>query len=248
MIKLLRDDIEANTGLRTTKTEKDGSWVSLQSTNGTLAILDQGKFDLDLAKLRLRYDKPLARILARAAAVGQFVYPSGTNGAVDHIYEVLHFLETPSATINIRRSGTFSKMWEYSRSERHFDSGGIFYKAVKVSDGYQEFELCGRQSDPFACNMTMHKDWTGSWNIRHIFEGNPKPYFLRTTSDWSRNKEGDSRWMIQDGTLQARSEWDDAAPWVYFELSIERRMQDLIVACWVFNLRSETAALQRRNQ
>ena len=49
--------------------------------------------------------------------------------------------------------------------------------------------------------------------------------------------------MIQDGTLQARSGWDDATPWVYFELSIERQMQDLIVACWVINLRSETAAL-----
>ncbi len=238
-------DIVANAGLGGTNGfEKDSPWVS---TNGTLATLDEGKLAPKLAKLRLCYDKPLVRTLVKPAAVGKFVIPSTTNGAKDNIYEVSHFLETPSATIRIRRSATRPEMWEYSRSERHFDSEDMLYEAVRVKADYQEFELCGRQQDPFAGTMTMHKDWTGGWKVRHNLEGNSKPYLLRTTPEWSKNKEEDSRWMIEDSILQARSGWDDATPWICFELGIERQMQDLIVACWVVKLWSETAALQRRD-
>ena len=161
------------------------------------------------------------------------MYPSGTTGAVNEIYEVSHFLETSSAAINVRRSKTRIEMWEYSGSESHFDADDMLYIVVKIKADYQEFELSGRQRDPFAGTMTMHKDWTGGWRVRHNIQGNSKPYLLRTTPEWSKIKEQDSRWMLEDGVLQARSRWNDATPWICIQLSIDRQMQDLIVTCWI---------------
>ena len=175
------------------------------------------------------------------------MYPSGTTGAVNDIYEVSDFLESSSSAINVRRSKTRAEMWEYSRFDSHFDADDMLYEVVKSKADYQEFELSGRQQDPFAGTMTMHKDWTGGWRVRHNIEGNSKPYLLRTTPEWSKNKEEDSRWMLEDGILQARSGWNDATPWICIELSTNRQMQDLIVTCWIVKLWSETAALQRRD-
>lgn len=215
--------------------------------NTIVASLDESKLGPDVEKLRLCYDKPLARTLLKPAAVGRYVYPSGTTGAVNNIYEISHFLESSSAAIKVRRSRTRAEMWEYSRLENHFDADNMLYEVVKIKADYQEFELSGRQQDSFAGHMTMHKDWTGGWRVRHNIEGNSKPYLLRTTPEWSKNREEDSRWMLEDGILQARSGWDDATPWICIELNIDRQMQDLIVTCWIVKLWSETAALQRRD-
>ncbi|KAL8690273.1 MAG: hypothetical protein Q9218_004239 [Villophora microphyllina] len=198
---------------------------------------------LDAVKLHLVYDKPLARTLSKSAAVGRFVYPAGTTGPTNNIYEVSHFLETSSAAINVRRSKTRAEMWEYSRSESRFDAGNMLYEIIKIKADYQEFELSGRQQNPLTDTLTMHKDWTGGWKVHHKKEGNSKQYLLRTTPEWSKSKEEDSRWMLEDGVLQARSGWDDATPWICIELGVRQQMQDLIVTCWVVKLWSETAAL-----
>ncbi|KAL8991865.1 MAG: hypothetical protein Q9169_007581 [Polycauliona sp. 2 TL-2023] len=202
----------------------------------------------DTKKLHLVYDKPLARTLTKPAAVGRFVYPSGTTGPIKNIYQVSHFLETSSSTISVRRSKTRAEMWEYSAgSESRFDAEDMLYEIVKTKADYQEFEFSGRHQSPLAGTLTMHKDWTGGWKVRHNIEGNSKPFLLRTTPEWSKNREEDSRWMLEDGLLQARSGWDDAAPWICIELAIDRQMQDLIVTCWVVKLWSETVALQKHD-
>ncbi|KAL8626961.1 hypothetical protein Q9189_007349 [Teloschistes chrysophthalmus] len=178
-------------------------------------------------KLHLVYDKPLARTLFKGTAVGRFVYPGSIIGPTNNIYEVSHFLETSAASISVRRSKTRAMP-----------------KSIKVKADYQEFELSGRRQNSFAGTMTMHKDWTGGWKVRQNTEGNSKPYLLRTTPEWSKNREEDSRWMLEDGVLQARSGWDDATPWMCIELGVDGPMQDLIVTCWVVKLWSETASLQ----
>ncbi|KAL8684464.1 MAG: hypothetical protein Q9224_006336, partial [Gallowayella concinna] len=201
----------------------------------------------DAEKLQLVYDKPLVRTLLRPAAVGRFVYPGGTTGPSNNIYEVSHFLETSSASISVRRSKTRAAMSEYSRSEHRFGADDILYEIVKIKADYQEFELSGRQESSFAGTLTMHKDWTGGWKVRHNTEGSSKPYLFRTTPEWSKKKEED-RWMLEDGALRARSGCDDATPWICLELGVDRQMQDLIVTCWIVKLWSETASLQRHNQ
>ncbi|KAL8772224.1 MAG: hypothetical protein Q9194_004659 [Teloschistes cf. exilis] len=144
----------------------------------------------------------------------------------------------------VRRSKTRAKMWEYSGSESRFDTADTLYETIKIKADYQEFKLSGRQQSSFAGTLTMHKDWTGGWKVRRNIEGNSKPYLLRTTPEWSKNKEEDSRWMLEDSILQARSGWDDATPWLCIEMAVDGQMHDLIVACWIVKLWSETAALQ----
>ena len=227
--------------------QKDGEWAAMADIgDDSFASLDEGKLGPDGGKLRLCYDKPLARTLKKEIAVGQYIYPIGTHGAVDNIYEVSHVLETLSNAINVRRSATRPEMWDYSRHPRHFDTEDMLYEAIRVKADYQEFELRGRQQNPLPGTLRMHKDWTGGWKIRHNVEGNTKAFLVRTTPEWSKNKEEDCRWMIKDGVLQARSGWDDGTPWICFELGVTRQMQDLIVTCWIVKLWSETAAVQRR--
>ncbi|KAL8636119.1 MAG: hypothetical protein Q9228_006451 [Teloschistes exilis] len=144
----------------------------------------------------------------------------------------------------VRRSKTRAKMWEYSGSESRFDTADTLYETIKIKADYKEFKLSGRQQSSFAGTLTMHKDWTGGWKVRRNIEGNSKPYLLRTTPEWSKNKEEDSRWMLEDSILQARSGWDDATPWLCIEKAVDGQMHDLIVACWIVKLWSETAALQ----
>ena len=231
------------------KANKVWSSMNLPLQDNTFtASLKEGKLGPGVAKLRLCYDKPLARTLLKLAAVGRYVYPSGTTGPAKYIYEVSHFLEASCGAINVRRSKTRAEMWEYSRSDSHFDTDDMLYEVVKIKDDYQEFELSGRQQDPFAGSFTMHKDWTSGWRVRHHVEGNMKPYLLRTTPEWSKHKEEDTRWILEDGVVQARSGWDDATPWICIELDIDRQMQDLIVTCWIVKLWSETAVPQRRNE
>jgi len=247
---ILYEDTEAIAKHKVDEFEKDREWDATNPPDRdetSLVSLDEGKLGADVKRLRLYYDKPLARTLLKPTAVGRYVYPSGTTGPVNDIYEVSHLLESSSASINVRRSKTRAEMWEYLRSESNFDADDMLYEIIKIKADYQEFELSGRQQDPFTGTMIMHKDWTGGWRVRHYVDGNSKPYLLRTTPEWSKNKEGDSRWMLEDGVLQARSGWDDATPWICIELSIDRQMQDLIVTCWIVKLWSETAALQRRD-
>ncbi|KAL8876945.1 MAG: hypothetical protein Q9198_004945 [Flavoplaca austrocitrina] len=237
-------DTEVAVEHRSKEAEKDAEWESISHPDEDSTPVKS----LEAKKLHLVYDKPLARTLTKSAAVGRFVYPGGTTGTTNNIYEVSHFLETSSPAINVRRSKTRADMWEYSGSMSRFDTEDMLYEIVRTKADYQEFELSGRQQNPFAGTLTMHKDWSGGWKVRHNIQGNPKPFLLRTTPEWSKNREEDSRWMLEDGVLQARSGWDDATPWLCIELGVDRQMQDLIVTCWIVKLWSETVALQRHDQ
>lgn len=161
--KLYQDTVAAAEH-KANELEKDREWNSSNPPyqDRTIAVsLDESKLGPDVEKLRLCYDKPLARTLLKPAAVGRYVYPSGTTGAVNNIYAISHFLESSSGAIKVRRSRTRAEMWEYSRLESHFDADNMLYEVVKIKADYQEFELSGRQQDSFAGPITMHKDWTG---------------------------------------------------------------------------------------
>lgn len=246
----LYQDTEAAAEHKVNELAKDKERDSINPAdqdNNTVSSLDKDKLGPVVEKLRLCYDKPLARTLSNPAAVGRYVYPSGTTGTANDICEVSHFLDSSPAALNVRRSKTRAEMWEYSSSERNFDTEDTLYEILKTKPDTQEFKLSSaRQQDPFAgtSTMTMHKDWTGGWKVRNDTNGNSKPhYLLRTTPEWSRSREEDTRWMLGDGILQARSGWEDATPWISMERSVDGRMQDLIVSCWIVRLWSETAVL-----
>ncbi|KAL8941270.1 MAG: hypothetical protein Q9211_001892 [Gyalolechia sp. 1 TL-2023] len=138
-------------------------------------------------------------------------------------------------------------MWMYSRFDCQSNAEDVLYDVTKMKADHQEFELKGRHQDYYPGTLSMHKDWTGGRKVRADTEGHFKVYKLRTTPEWPRNKE-DTRWMPEDGVLQARSGWDDATSWISVELSIDRQMQDSIVTCWIVKLWSETEALPGRNE
>ena len=243
----LYKDTEAAAEHKSNETKKGGEWHSTKTQdrgNTSVVSLNEGKIHPDIEKLRLCYDKPLARTLLYPTAVGQFVYPSGTTGAVNNIYEVSHFLESKTASISVRRSETRAEMWEYSQSENHFDVDDMLYTVVKIKADYSKFKLWGRQQDPFTDTLIMHKLWTGCWSVWHEIESKSKASLLRTMPELSKDKEEVSSWMLYDHVLQARSGWNDATPWICFELGVARQMQDLIVTCWVAKLWAETAGLQ----
>ncbi|KAI9721649.1 MAG: hypothetical protein M1828_005016 [Chrysothrix sp. TS-e1954] len=245
----LYQDTTIAAGHRELESKEDGNWtlVNAPDSEATAAGMDEGKRHMGSDKLRLVYDKPLTRTLLNPAAVGRFVYPSGTSGAIDHSYEVSHFLESSTNVLSVRRSKKRAEMWEYAGLQKSYDNESTLYDGTNTKDSYQEFVLTGGQQDPLAKRLTMHKDWTGGWKVRRddLEDSATKAYLLRTTPEWSTSKEEDSRWMMDDGLLQARSGWDDATPWLCIEKGVGLQMQDLIVACWVFKLWSETAALQR---
>ena len=244
----LYEDTEAAAEHTFNVINEDDEWHSSETQdrgNTSVVSLDGGKIRPDIEKLRLYYDKPLARTLLHPTAVGQYVYPSGTTGAVNNIYQVSHFLESKTASISVRRSKTRSEMWEYSESKSHFDVDDMLYALVKMKADYSEFALCGGQQDPLDDALKMHKLWTGCWSVWHDIESKSKAYLLRTTPELSKNKEEISSWMLYNNVLQARSGWTDATPWICFELGVDRQMQDLIVTCWVAKLWAETAGLQK---
>ena len=195
-------------------------------------------------KLRLVYDKPLLRTLEYNTAVGQYVYMANTPGPSKNIYEVSHVLESLATSISVRHSPTRAEMWDYPLKPGHFNENDILYNIIRMRPDYQEFELRGRHQDPLPGTIRMHRDWTGGWKIRHDNEEEKMPLF-RTTPDWSKRKDEDCRWTSEAGMLLARSGWEDATPNLCFEVGAERRMQDVIVTCWIAKLWSETVALQR---
>ena len=187
--------------------ERDSQWVSVPKVpaeNSRPPRPSDGK-------ARLVYDKVLIRTLKKRSAVGQFVYPSGTEGPQDNIYQVSHFLKTSSDTIGIRHSPGRAENWEYSRSPWTFDTDDMLYEATRVKRDYSEFELKGKQQNALLPGtIRMHRDWTGGWKMRrHTPEKTAaaaKPYLLRTTPEWSSNKEEDCRWLGDEGmSLVARS-------------------------------------------
>lgn len=192
---------------------EDGVWVSVSDTNTSEndpPVSDQsqmsGQTPSDRAKLQLVYDKPLQRTLKYNNAVGQFVYMAGMSspGPFENIYAVSHVLETHSSAISVRHSPTRPEMWDYPLKADYFNDSDILHDIVRMRPDYQEFEIRGRHQDPLPGIIRMHRDWTGGWKVRHDYEEMRKPLF-RTTPDWGKDKDEDSRWMTEDGLLLARS-------------------------------------------
>ncbi|KAL8730751.1 MAG: hypothetical protein Q9166_003821 [cf. Caloplaca sp. 2 TL-2023] len=233
--------------------EEEVDWVAVEKmdasqkeTSVTHMLPEIEGIANDQTKLRLVYDKPLARTLKYNTAVGQYLYMAGTSGPSANIYEVSQVLETQSGSISVRHSPTRADMWDYPLKAGFFDEDDVLYDIVRMRLDYQEFELQGRHQDPLPGTIRMHRDWTGGWKIRHDHKEAKTPLF-RTTPDWSKHGDEDCRWSTENGMLLARSGWEDATPILCFEVGAERSMQDIIVACWITKLWSETAALQRHD-
>ena len=224
--------------------DSESSWVTVDQALVSPAKLEDTSFD---SKLFLVFDKPLYRTLLKGTNFGQFVYPrkqidSPTPGG--YIYQISHVMESPATAISIRHAVRRAEMYEYPLNQDHFNSDDVLYDLHRMRSDYQEFEIRPRHQNPFPYPLLMHKDWTGSWKIRRMDEDSDLQF--RTTPDWSTATDQDCRWVTNNGTLLARSGWDDETPNICFELTPQRQMVDLILSCWVAKLWAETAVLIRR--
>lgn len=121
------------------ESEKKGEWVLVDSITqteegGTITVESNQKEKIvsNPDKLRLAYDKPLARTLAHKFAVGQFIFPSGTSGPAENIYEVSHFLESLVSCLSVRRSATRAEMWDYPLAPGHFNREDRLYDIIRI--------------------------------------------------------------------------------------------------------------------
>lgn len=233
--KDLEDEIEWTPVDNTTPREETGVATVISEEGGNLNSKQE--------KLRLVFDKPLVRTLVNSTAVGQFVFPGGTSGPRENIYEVSHVLETHTSCISVRRSANRAEMWDYPLPPGQFNRKDMLYDMIRVHTDYQEFRFRPQHPHCLPGSIHMHRDWTGGWKVVHIYENTAKPYLLRTTPDWSKSKDEECRWMTETGTLLARSGWEDATPNLSFELRVDKQMQDLLVTCWIVKLWSEKVVL-----
>lgn len=232
--------------------EQDDGWVDVDTAAG--APEDTGQYT---SKTMLVFDKPLGRAFLGPSAVGQFVYPPRSKNPIEHVYELSHFLETATSSISVKRASPQTNMaqlrtmWHRVASLEQvpdaddFASEDALYDIVRVRAGYQELELRGKHQTALPGVVSMHKDWTGGWKVRHSLEGGETPLF-RTTPEWSKTKAEQCRWVTEDGTLLARTGAEDATPNLCFEHGPARQQQDLIVCCWIAKLWCETVASSRR--
>ncbi|KAI9760770.1 MAG: hypothetical protein M1840_002216 [Geoglossum simile] len=225
-------------------------------------------------KLLLVFDKPLIRALVNHDMVGQFIYPrksSGIAATPGCIYQISHVLEAPTACMSIRKSTHRAESREYPLPSGCFNQDDVLYDITRIRNDYQEFKLKGGKQARLAENIRMHRDWTGSWKtVRYsrqddtgnktIIPSTTASYLFRTTPDWSsrtttttqdnrnpNNATSDElRWITEEKKLLARSSWEDETPNLCFEAGVEGWMVDLVVACWVTGLWSETVVAGKR--
>lgn len=193
-------------------------------------------------KIALTFDKPIQQGLL----VGQFIYASTLSNATEWIYQLLQPLETSSTVLSFRQAQRRADMVEYPLEPEQYDTTDILYNIWRSTVDYQQLELRGGRQSKLPGIVTMHRDWSGGWKARHNHKGESE-YLFRTTPDWSKMKEEGCRWMTEEGKLLARTGIEDVTPTLCFEIGLERGIQDVLVACWVGKLWSETVALPRRN-
>jgi len=192
-------------------------------------------------KVSLTFDKPVQQGLL----VGQFIYASTLSNAKEWIYQLSQPLETSTAFLSVRQAQRRADMVEYPLVPEQYDSTNILYDIWRSTVDYQQLELRGGTQGKFSGVVIMHRDWTGGWKVRHNHDGD-SDYLFRTTPDWSKMKEEGCRWMTEDGRLLARTGMEDVTPTLCFELGLERDLQDVLVACWVGKLWSETVPLPKK--
>lgn len=226
--------------------ERESDWVSIEPT------VSRESEVMDGAKVFLVFDKPLSRTLVNSKMVGQFVYPRGSPvypSTNKHIYQISHVLESQHTSMSICRALRRAAMHEYPLSLADFDDTETLYDIQRTRLDYQDFELRGRHQNSLPGTFCMHRDWTGSWKVRHNHpEAKDQDYLFRTTADWNTlNDEKEASWITEDSKLLARTGWDDDTPNICFETGLDRQTMDLMVACWVTKLWSETITLKKRN-
>lgn len=226
--------------------ERESDWVNIEPTTSEESEVITG------AKVLLVFDKPLSRALIDSKMVGQFVYPRGLlvkTFANQYIYQISHVLENQDSRMSIRRARRRAAMHEYPLSLAYFDDTEALYDIQRTRLDYQDFELRGRHQNPLPGTIRMHRDWTGSWKVRHDHvEAKGQDYLFRTTADWNTlNDEKEASWITEDSKLLARTGWDDDTPNICFETGLDRQTVDLMVTCWVTKLWSETVTLKRRS-
>ena len=195
------------------------------------------------SKVALTFDKPVQQ----GMLVGQFIYPSTLLNEKGWIYQVSRPLETLSNSVSVRLAQRRADMVEYPLTSELYDMNDILYDIRRITLDNQLLELRGGTQSALSGVINMHKDWTGGWKVRHNHD-DESDYLFRTTPDWSRLSEEGCRWMTEDGKLLARTSMVDVTPVLCFEYGLERKMQDVIVCCWVGKLWSEAVALQRRER
>lgn len=232
------------TGLKGLGWESD--WVNIEPTASEEREVIIG------AKVLLVFDKPLSRALVNSKMVGQYVYPRGLPveaSAKGYIYQISHVLESQDSGMSIRPALRRAAMHEYPLSLANFDDTEVIYDIQRTRADYQDFELRGRDQNSLPGTIRMHRDWTGSWKVRHNHaDAKGQDYLFRTTADWNTlNDEKEASWITEDSKLLAKTGWDDDMPNICFETGLDRQMMDLMVTCWVTKLWSETVTLKGRN-
>ena len=193
-------------------------------------------------KISLTFDKPIQQ----GMNVGQYIYPSNLLNPKDYIYQISQPLHTTTSTLGVRLSKRRADMIEYPLPSHQFDFRDSLYDINRVTGDYQQLELRSGVQGAFAGTISMIKDWTGGWKVRHNHDGE-SDYLFRTTPDWAKMKEEGCQWMTEDRKLLARTGIEDVTPILCFEDGLERALQDVLLSCWVGKLWSETVALQKRD-
>ncbi|KAH0564805.1 hypothetical protein GP486_001807 [Trichoglossum hirsutum] len=192
------------------------------------------------AKVTLAFDEPLDQSLP----FGQYIYPTNVKRDKRHYFQISRPLDTPAGSISIRHSKRLADVSEYPLGPDHFNSKDVLFDIVRVTPDYQELELRGReQSSSRPGKIRMRKGWTGGWKIHHDHDG-AESLLLRTTTDWSKMKDNESRWVSKDGKLLART-GGSRLPVLCFEYGLETWIQDILVTCWVAKTWSDIATLQK---
>ena len=213
-----------------------------QSKEEDAVLQKTGGIAAGRTKLRLVFDKPLSRTSKNKDAVGQYVYVAGTSGPSENIYQISHLLETQTACIIIRKAPDRAEMWDYPLQPAAFDDKDVLFDISRSSPDYQQFRLDERHPADPPTTLSMYRDSGGEWMIRfdHTLINMS---FLRVMADWSTATAKGCRWTFSWGELVARSGWEDATPHLCFEVGVNRALQDVVVACWIAKLWSETVVL-----
>lgn len=226
--------------------EPEGDRVSI----GRIAS-DEGEVIFD-AKPLLVFDKRLSRAFMNSKMVGQFIYPRGLPteaSARRYIFQISHVLESQESRMSIRCARRRAAMHNYPLSLLYLQETDALYDIHRPRLDYQDFASRGRHQHVLPGTIRMHRDWTGSWKVRHNhFDAKGQDYLFCTMADWDTlNDEGEASWITEDSKLLARTGWDYDTPNICFETGLDPQMLDLVVTCWVAKLWSETVTLKRRN-
>jgi ankyrin repeat protein len=201
-------------------------------------------------KISLVFDTPLYE----SQRFGQFVYPANFPGNKDYFYHISHPLDTIIDSIGIRKTKRRADMTDYPIAPEKFFPTNVIYEIVHFSPDYQDLNIYAKSpSAPYGM-IKMQRGWTGNWKVHYDHDGTSGLVF-RTTPDWSKTQNEGNRWATDDGKLLAKSgtqtakggreEISKGVPTLTFERGLERKMEDLLVACWVAKIWSETVMLQK---